>query len=426
MPFNNHIALSPFRCLTRNSATIPCLADLDLEIRGQLESCRLRRDRLAGQRIAVTVGSRGITRVKEIARALCYWLRDQGAEPFVIPAMGSHGGATAEGQCHILKSYGVREDYLGAPIRSSMETVSLGQTAKGFQVFVSRDAWEADGVLVMNRVKPHTDFSGKIESGRLKMIAVGMGKQKGAEEVHRWARKYGYEEVIRAIADVVLSSGKILCGLAVVENEMHEICKVSGARPEDLVAQEEETLETARRLVPKLPFASAQLLIVDEMGKNISGTGMDTKVIGRSVKLPPGEGPEIDVIYVRNLTAESGGNAVGMGNADLIHERFFQKVDLRKTYINARTSLKPSSVRMPMHLPTDREAIDVALGSLGAPELPSQRVAWIRNTLDLNCIALSEPLANEATNLSGWRLSSGSFDPRFDPDGNLLPPPSLP
>ncbi|MGH9469132.1 MAG: lactate racemase domain-containing protein [Terriglobia bacterium] len=393
------------------------LADLDSEIRKQLTACRIDRERLAGRRIAVTAGSRGIANLKEIVRAMCGWLREQGAEPFVIPAMGSHGGATPEGQRRILEGYGVREDFVGAPIRSSMETVTLGETAKGFQVFMSRDAWEADGVLVMNRVKPHTDFSGKIESGRLKMIAVGMGKQTGAHEVHRWARKYGYEEVIRAMAEHVLARGKIVAGVAVVENELHQICQARAALPKEMIPQEEEALALARRLVPKLPFPSVQLLIVDEMGKNISGTGMDTKVIGRSVK----EGPQIDMIYVRDLTAASEGNATGVGNADLIHERFFQKVDLKKTYVNALTSLKPSNVRLPMHLASDREAIDVALGSIGAPEPQTQRVAWIRNTLDLGRIALSEPLAAESANLPGWSLSPERFEPRFDGQGNLAP-----
>lgn len=413
----DHVALSPFRFLSRTGASIEGLPDLDGEIRKQLSACRVPAERLRGRRIAVTAGSRGIASLKEIVRAMCGWLREQGAEPFVIPAMGSHGGATPEGQRAILAGYGVREEFVGAPIRSSMETVTLGETPEGFQVFMSRDAWEADGVLVVNRVKPHTDFTGKIESGRLKMIAVGLGKQKGAHEVHRWARKHGYEGVIRAIAGRALASGKILAGVGVVENELHQICQVAAAQPGDMIRQEEQTLEVARRLVPKLPFSSFQLLIVDEMGKNISGTGMDTKVIGRSVK----EGPNIDVIYVRDLTAASEGNATGVGNADLIHERFFQKVDLKKTYINALTSLKPSNVRLPMHLPSDRQALDVALGSIGAPAPQAQRVAWVRNTLDLGRIALSEPLAGETADLPGWSLSPERFEPRFDADGNLLP-----
>src|SRR5579875_1111849 len=226
MPTPDHsIPLAPFRTLTRTAASLPELADLDLAVRQSLASLGLPPDRLVRRRIAVTAGSRGIASLKEIVRAVCQWLREQGAQPFVIPAMGSHGGATAEGQRRILEEYGVSENFIGAPILSSMETVCLGETRQGFQVFMDRHAWEVDGVVVMNRVKPHTDFTGKIESGRLKMMAVGLGKRQGAEEVHRWARKYGYETVIRAISERILASGKILCGLAVVENEMHRICQ---------------------------------------------------------------------------------------------------------------------------------------------------------------------------------------------------------
>jgi hypothetical protein len=425
MPTPDHsIPLAPFKTLTRTAASLPELADLDLAIRQSLASLGLPPDRLVRRRIAVTAGSRGIASLKEIVRAVCQWLREQGAQPFVIPAMGSHGGATAEGQRRILEEYGVSENFIGAPILSFMETVCLGETRQGFQVFMDRHAWEADGVVVMNRVKPHTDFTGKIESGRLKMMAVGLGKRQGAEEVHRWARKYGYETVIRAISERILANGKILCGLAVVENEMHRICQTRAARPEELMAQEEETLALARRLVPRLPFSQVQLLVVDEMGKNISGTGMDTKVIGRGVELPSGEAPTIDLIYVRDLTPESGGNAVGMGNADLVHERFYRKVDLERTYINAQTSLKPGSVRLPMYLPSDRAALNFALGSLGSPDPEKQRVAWIRNTLDLNRIAISEPLACEAANLSRWQLSTETFQPRFDAEGNLVAGPA--
>jgi hypothetical protein len=424
MPIPDHFTpLAPFRILTRTAASLSELPNLDVVIRQNLTGLALPPERLSGRRIAVTAGSRGIASIKEIVRAVCQWLRDQGAQPFVIPAMGSHGGATAEGQRRILEEYGICQDAVGAEILSSMETVCLGETQNGFRAFMDRCAWEADGVLVMNRVKPHTDFTGKIESGRLKMIAVGLGKRQGAEEVHRWARKYGYETVIREVSERILASGKILGGLAVVENETHRICQVRAARPEELVAQEEETLALARQLVPRLPFSRVQLLVVDEMGKNISGTGMDTKIIGRGVELPAGEAPAINLIYVRDLTPESGGNAVGMGNADLVHEHFYRKVDLQRTYINAQTSLKPGSVRLPMYLPSDQAALNFALRSLGSPGPEEQRVAWIHNTLDLSRIAISESLASEAANLPRWQLSPEIFQPCFDAEGNFATEP---
>ncbi|MGH9356715.1 MAG: lactate racemase domain-containing protein [Terriglobia bacterium] len=421
MTHNGHIPVAPFRLLTRTAPGMPEIADLPAEIHRALNQLGLSPGRLTGRRIAVTAGSRGIAGLKDIVRASCQWLRERGAQPFVIPAMGSHGGATAEGQRHILEEYGVLPDYVGAEIRSSMDAVCLGETAAGVRVFMDRLAWESDGVLVMNRIKPHTSFSGKIESGRLKMIAVGLGKRAGAEEVHLYARKFGYEETIRAVCGMAFGSGKILAGLGVVENEFHQLAVVEAARPEEMPAQEEALTQTARRLVPRLPFSSAQLLIVDELGKNISGTGMDTKVIGRGVPLVAGEAPEIEVIYVRDITEESGGNAVGMGYADIIHEKLYRKIELKRTYINARTAFNIDGARLPMFVPSDRDALDIALGNLGSPEPQKQRLAWVRNTLDLGRVALSPSLAAEAANLPGWSLSPEAFEPEFDAEENLVP-----
>jgi hypothetical protein len=284
---------------------------------------------------------------------------------------------------------------------------------------MDRNAWESDGVVVVNRIKPHTDFSGKVESGVLKMITIGMGKLEGASEGHRRSWKYGFETTIRSVSAKVLATGKILFGVAAVENELHQIAAVRAALPEGLVEQEETTLKLARTLVPRIPFPDFQMLVVDEMGKNISGTGMDTKVIGRGVELPRGEAPSIGMIYVRDLTAESGGNAVGMGSADVIHDRLFQKIDFQKTYLNALTALSPRGGRLPIHLPSDRQAFDLTLGHLGSPEPAEQRIIWIRNTLSLERIAISAPLAGEAKALESWRLLEGVRSAEFDAAGNL-------
>jgi hypothetical protein len=334
--------------------------------------------------------------------------------------MGSHGGGSAEGQRKVLEEYGITGNSVGAEILSDMTTVPLDPTPEGFQVFMDRNAWQADAVLVFNRIKPHTDFSGNIESGLLKMMAIGMGKVEGARECHRWGWKYGFEAAIRAMSARVLNTGKILCGLAVVENEFHQVCAVHAARPEHLVAEEERALAVGRRLTPRIPFAGFHLLMVDELGKNISGTGMDTKVIGRGVKLHPGEAPEINLIYVRSLTEESAGNALGVGLADIIHERLYRKVDLQKMYVNARTSLNPPTARLPIHFPSDREALDFALGALGSPGPKEQRVVWIRNTLDMGRLAISETLAHEGSALTGWQLSPRACELQLDSGGNII------
>jgi hypothetical protein len=421
MTTDEHVPLASFYLLGRTGPSLPKIDDLDSAVSGALAGLSIAADKLRGRRIAVTVGSRGIARLNDIVHAVCGWLKAQGARPFIIPAMGSHGGGTAEGQRKILEEYGVTEAAMGVEIRSSMETVLLGTTPEGFRVFMDRHAWESDGVVVLNRVKPHTDFSGKIESGVLKMMVIGLGKLEGATEGHRHARKYGYEHTIRAASGELLASGKILCGVALVENELHEIAAVRAALPEGIMAQEEATFQLARTLVPRIPFEKLHLLIVDQLGKNISGTGMDTKVIGRGVALSAAEAPKISMIYVRDLTPESGGNSIGIGHADLIHERLYQKIDLQKTYLNSRTALSPLGSRLPMHLPSDREALDLALGHLGSPEPAEQQIVWIRNTLSLDRIAISAPLARQAKALQGWRLSEEANDADFDSAGDLKP-----
>jgi len=404
------------------AANVPELAHLEDEIPRALAGLGLPPEKLRGRTIAVTAGSRGIANLREIVRAICTWLKAQGAQPFVFPAMGSHGGATAEGQRKILEDYGVTADQVGAEIRSSMETACIGTTPEGFKVYVDRNAWEADGVVVMNRIKPHTDFSGTIESGLLKMMAVGMGKLEGATQNHRQGWKSGFERSIRSLSGVSIASGKILCGLSVIENELHQICTLRASRPEEIVANEEKDLARARALVPRIPLPAFQVLLVDELGKNISGTGMDTKVIGRGVDLQPGEAPIIKVVYVRDLTAASEGNAIGVGLADIMHERLYRKVDLHKTLINARVSLNVPLFRMPFFLPSDRESLDLALGHLGRPTPEEQRLVWILNTQNLGRIAISEPLVPQVAALAGWRLSPDRFTPQFDEQGDLRSP----
>ena len=418
-----HCPLGVLRILERVAPSAPGLDDLPAELTRVLGDLRLSGAELRDKRIAVAMGSRGIANIDVLVRGLCHWLKSHGARPFVFPAMGSHGGATAEGQKEVLEGYGVTADFLGVDVLASMETVSLGTTPEGYQVFTDRMAWESDGVIVLNRVKPHTDFSGKIESGLLKLIAVGMGKVEGAQECHHWSWKFGYEPVIRAISAKVLESGKILAGVAVIENEFHHVAAVRAARATGIVAMEEACLELARPAVARIPFTQLDLLVVDEMGKNISGAGMDTKVIGRGVEVRPGEAPQIRLIYVRDLTPESGGNALGVGLADAIHERLYRKIDLQKMYANARTSMNPPMPRIPIFWPSDQPALAWLLGALGSPEPAEQRVAWVRNTLDLNRIAISERLANETAGLCGWRLLPDPFTPAFDEAGDFAASP---
>jgi len=419
---DDNLLLSRFYFLERTNDPQPRVADPAAEVRAALDTLGLEREQLAGRRIAVAAGSRGIASLREIMRAACQWLIERGANPFVFPAMGSHGGATNEGQRQVLEEYGVTSEFTGVEIRSSIEAVRIAATPEGFPVLMDRNAWQSDGVLVINRVKPHTRFSGKIESGLLKMMVIGMGKPEGARECHLRASKHGYEPVIRAVADVVLKTGKILAGLAVVENGRHQVAVIRAAQPAHIVTLDEEMQAFAKSLQPRLPFSRLDLLMVDEIGKDVSGAGMDTKVIGRDVEGGRGDAPEITLIYARDLTPETAGNALGVGLADLIHERLYRKIDFDKTYVNARTSLNTDVARVPMWFHTDHDALDFALRFLGRPAGSKQRLVSIRNTLSLDRILVSEALAAEAGQLSGWQVCPGSAQLEFDGAGNLALP----
>lgn len=413
------LSLSRFYWLERDGEPQPAVADPALEVRAALDSLHLGRGQLAGRRIAVTTGSRGIASLREIVRAACQWLIEQGANPFVFPAMGSHGGATAEGQREVLAEYGVTAEFTGAEILSSVEAVRVATTPEGFPVLMDRNAWQSDGVLVINRVKPHTRFRGKIESGLLKMMVIGMGKPEGARECHLLASKHGYESVIRAVAGAVLATGKIMAGLAVVENSRHQVASIRAAQPGNIIALDEEMQAFAKTLQPRLPFSRLHLLMVDEIGKDVSGAGMDSKVIGRDVEGGRGDAPEISLIYARDLTPETAGNALGVGLADIIHERLYQKIDFDKTYVNARTSLNVDVARLPMRFSTDHDALGFALRVLGSPGGDEQRLVAIRNTLGLDRILVSEALAAEAEQLPGWRVESETAHLKFDAKGDL-------
>lgn len=354
-------------------------------------------------RVAVTVGSRGISNIREIVRAVLDALKAAGVQPFILPAMGSHGGATPEGQKRILADYGITEETMGVPIEAAMATREVGRTADGIRAFTSAVALEADGIVVLNRVKPHTDyFSRTLGSGLIKMMVVGMGKHDGAANFHRTAVHRGYEETLRMLGRVVLREAPILFGIGLVEHQYHDTARIEAVRPEDIEAREAELFAEAAALLPKLPFDDADLLVVDQIGKNISGPGMDPNVIGRhahhySTLLQNAleVTPFIRRIYVRGLTPETHGNAIGVGLADAVHVRLTGAMDAESTFVNVRTSLTLHNAKMPMHFPNDRAALAGLLDSLALPDPAQARVMRIRNTLDLAQLELSEAFAAE-------------------------------
>jgi len=349
-----------------------------------------------GDTVAVGAGSRGIANIAVIVGAAVRWLLDMGARPFVFPAMGSHGGGTPEGQLSVLEHYGITAATMGCPVRATMEVVQVGE-ALGLPVWVDRYAAEADWIGLVNRIKPHTDFKGSIESGLFKMMTIGCGKHRGAIQYHRANIRHGYETVITAVGREVLAKARIGFGLGVVENGYDETARIEAFNAADLEAGERRLLKDAREWMARLPFSPLDVLIVEEIGKNISGSGMDTNVIGRpsNPHEPFPADPKILWIVALDLTEESGGNATGIGNADFTTRRLVEKIDMKPTLINAITACAPGGAKVPATFDTDREAVETALSCIGLTPADKARVIRIKNTLMLGEIEVSEAYAAE-------------------------------
>jgi hypothetical protein len=404
----------------------PRPAPLDLRAAIATELDKLRPRVRPGARIAVGVGSRGITNLKTLVLETLAWLRAAGAEPFVFPAMGSHGGATPAGQIEVLASYDLTETTLGAPIRASLDVRQVGETEDGKPVWCSTEALAADGILLLNRVKPHTDFSGDIGSGLLKMAVVGLGKRAGAAAMHLAASELGHERAIRTMAGVLLGATPLLGGLAILENQFHETARLVALDRDAMPTAEDALLVEARALMPLLPFDEIDLLIVDRIGKNISGTGMDPNVIMRSIdgysSLLRRDGrpaPYIRRIFVRDLTEETHGNAIGIGLADVTTTRLARALDPQKTFLNAFTALTPQSAKLPAYFDTDREAIVRALATLPLANFAAAKIVRIADTLSVADLEISEPLWPEAHARPRNVTVDEPHDLAFDAEGNL-------
>ena len=377
----------------------PLVEDIPAEVEAQLRRLSLHKRLQPGQTVAITAGSRGIAHIATIIKAVVDHFKRLGAAPFIVPAMGSHGGGTAAGQREILAGYDVTEEYCGCPIKASMETVIICQAAEGFPVHFDRFAWEADHVCVVGRVKPHTNFVGDIESGLMKMMLIGLGKHNGAKVYHRVILDYNFGQITRSVGREVLAKCNIIAGLGIVENSYDETAKLLAVGPEELEEREKELLVLAKRWMPRLPFEAGDILLVDEMGKNISGTGMDTNVIGRKFawhSAGPGETPKIGNICVRGLTHETHGNAVGMGMVEFALTRAIEQMDMDITRINCLTGGGPVGGMIPFHYDTDREVLDAALPLIGWKPPTQARLMWIRNTLDVEELECSVMYLDEA------------------------------
>jgi hypothetical protein len=403
----------------RQTFARPRVSDIPRTVAERLQAAGLPVKR--GDTVAVGAGSRGIANIDVIVGAAVRYLKDLGARPFVFPAMGSHGGGTPEGQLSVLEHYGITEATMGCPVRATMEVTQVGE-ALGLPVWLDRFAAEADWIGLVNRIKPHTDFKGSIESGLFKMMTIGLGKYQGAIQYHRANIQHGYETVITGVGREMLARARIGFGLGIVENGYDETAHLEAFNAGELEAGERRLLKSAREWMARLPFSPIDVLIVEQIGKNISGSGMDTNVIGRpsNPHEPFPADPKILWIVALDLTDESYGNAVGIGNADFTTRRLVDKIDMKPTLINAITACAPGGAKVPATYETDREAIETALSCIGLTPAARARVIRIKSTLMLGEIEVSEAYAAEVDKRSDL-TALGDASLSFDASGRLLP-----
>jgi hypothetical protein len=398
------------------------VADVPAEVERQLARLELRNSVRQGQSVAITAGSRGIANIAVITKAIVDHLKRLGAKPFIVPAMGSHGGGTAEGQRHVIESYGITEQFVGCPIRSSMETVVVGRAAEGFPIHFDRLAFEADHVVVCNRIKPHTGFAGSIESGLMKMLLIGLGKCEGATVYHRAIRDFTFEQILRSAAAEVLAKCRILAGVGIVENAYDQAGRIEAVRPAEMETRERELLALAKRWLPRLPFDNVDVLLIDQIGKDISGTGLDPNVVGRKFndhQAIDGEFPKVRRIALRGLTPATHGNAIGMGMTEFCRSRLLEQIDPVATRLNGLISGHIAAVMQPLDYPTDREMLEAALGTIGLVAPPDAKLLWIADTLHLGEVECAAAYLDEARQRSDLTILSEPRRLAFDKHGNL-------
>jgi hypothetical protein len=407
----------------RQNFSRPQVDDVAAEVHARLARLDLGRRVRPGQSLAVTAGSRGIANIASILRAAVEHFRGLGAEPFLVPAMGSHGGGTAEGQCHILEACGITAESVGCPIRASMETAIVGQAAEGFPLHVDRAASTADHLLVCGRVKPHTSFAGDFQSGLIKMLLIGLGKQIGANLYHRAIEDFSFDRIVRSVAGEVIEKCHVVAGLAIMENAYDETALIEAVEPAAFLAREPELLALARQWMARLPFDAADVLVIDRIGKNISGVGFDPNVVGRKFndhQAVAGETPKIKRICLRSLTPESHGNAVGLGMSEFCRTQLLRAMDPRITRLNSLTSGHIAGCMTPPDYDTDCEMLEAALGTVGLVEPRRARLLWIADTLNLAEVECSAAYLEEASGRSDLEVIEGPREMAFDAEGNLV------
>jgi len=413
----------PWMRMVHQRFKVPPPVDVVAEVEREWASLKDRVHLAQGSSVAVGVGSRGIANLATVVRAVVAKLNEAGCQPFITPAMGSHGGAKAEGQIEVLRIRGITEESVGAPVRATMDVTPMGEV-EGIPLFIDRLVNEADGMVLINRIKPHTNFVGPTESGLIKMIAIGMGNQIGAEHYHRLSMVRDQYTIISTAGRELLKRCRVLFGVGLVESQEHETAVVKMAGAEEIEAVEGELLKKARAYMPKLPIEEIDLLIVDQMGKEISGEGIDPNVVGRDVcaygaRRPV---PRITRIFVRDLTEASEGSAVGIGQADFTTQRLVDKIDFQVTAINCLTACCPEGGYVPLTYPNDREAVAAALMTLRPCTVEDMRIVHIKNTLELKSLLVSQGCLAHLEGKPDLEIADDDLDFEFDESGNLISP----
>ncbi len=405
--------------VTQRLRAQPC-QDISGAVQGALESLELEMSERAGESVAVAVGSRGISQISLIVYECVRFLKEQGLKPVIVPAMGSHGGNTRNGEVSVLASLGITESSIGVPIYAAGQVMEIGRLDIGIPVLMDRYAAEAHHLVVINRVKPHTKFHGPIESGLTKMLTIGLGKGPGAAVYHRAAVQHTFA-ILEDAADCILNSRSVLFGLAILEDGYQDVARICAVRPKDWFEAERTWLKDARLMMPGIPFDLIDILIIDEIGKDISGIGMDSNVTGRHRDIVGNlfTAPHVKRIFVRGLSPGSGGNGNGIGLADVTTQRLVDALDLEKTYTNALTAISPEKAAIPMHFQTDRQCLEACLNTIGMVKPDSARIIRIKNTLTLDKLMVSRALEGEVISNPVLGILGPWAPMGFDDRGNL-------
>jgi len=407
--------------LVRQKFEKTTFSDPGAMVRRELERSDLLAPIGRGDKVLITAGSRGIESMNEVLRTLIEAVKEHGGEPLLFPAMGSHGRGDAEGQVEVLRHLGITEANLSAPIYSGFDVVEIDRVLDSVPVYADRAAVDADHILIVNRVKEHTEYLGETESGILKMAVVGLGRQPGAETMHKLAVNISYLKAIHLIAASLFQNLKILGGVALLEGHLNQLRRVEAIRPDEVFAREPALLEESKLFKPKLPFQELDILLIDEIGKEISGAGMDTKVVGRIMNIyeKECETPKITRIIVRDLSEATFGNATGIGLADYTTRRAAEKIDFEATAMNCMTAVAPEKGRIPLALASDRGALEAAFKTIGLWTPEGVRVAWIANTKDREVLAVSSALLEARRGELEVCEEARLFDLPYDASGNL-------